>query len=156
LVAGLRQEDFEVFDKGKRQGISTFSVETGETQGKVSGTETGENAKGESGVGVVNALAKPQRFVALVFDDLHMKAAQALAVRAASENLFASLTPTDRVAIYSTQGSVQQDFTGDAETLRKTLAAITPKAPGHCVAAVMRLLVPVTFNSQTIRFWIPP
>lgn len=126
LVAGLRQEDFEVFDKGKRQRISAFSVETGETPGKVAETETVGHAKGEVGAGVVNALAKPQRFVALVFDDLHMKAAEAMAVRAATEKLFASFTPTDRVAIYSTLGNVQQDFTGDAETLRKTLAGIIP------------------------------
>ena len=84
LVAGLRQEDFEVFDNGKRHGISTFSVETGETQGKVAETETGGNAEGEAGAGVVvNAPAKPHRFVALVFDDLHMQAAHAMAVRAA-------------------------------------------------------------------------
>jgi len=70
----------------------------------------------------------PKRFVALVFDDSHMKAADAMAVRAATNKLLASLTPTDRVAIYSTTGNVRQDFTGDAETLRKTLAAITPHA----------------------------
>ena len=68
----------------------------------------------------------PQRFVALVFDDLHMKAAEALAVHGATEKLFANLTPTDRVAIYSTSGDVQQDFTGDAEALRKTLSSIVP------------------------------
>jgi hypothetical protein len=76
--------------------------------------------------GVVNPPVMPRLFVALVFDDSHMKAAQAMAVRAASEKLFASLTPTDRVAIYSTHGDVQQDFTGDAATLRRTLAAIIP------------------------------
>jgi VWFA-related protein len=57
-----------------------------------------------------------------------------MAVHAATEKLFASLTPTDRVAIYSTQGDVQQDYTGDAATLRKTLAAIVPhpaKDEGH-------------------------
>src|SRR5579871_1913272 len=71
-------------------------------------------------------LELPRRFVALVFDDSHMKVAEAMAVHAATEKLFATLTPTDRVAIYSTQGNVQQDYTADAARLRETLAAIVP------------------------------
>jgi VWFA-related protein len=143
VVSGLKQEDFQVLDNGKKQRISSFSVETAETQGesvaatageKAAGTETGKGAEGKAGAGVANASPMPQRFVALVFDDLHMKAADAMAVRAATKKLFASLTPTDRVAIYSTTGTVQQDFTGDAEILRKTLASVVPhpaKGEGH-------------------------
>jgi VWFA-related protein len=135
LVPGLKQKDFQVLDNGKQQRISAFSVETAETlgqsgvarvEGKAVGTETGKGAEGEAGAEVGNAPAIPKRFVALVFDDLNMKAADAMAVRAATKKLFANLTPSDRVAIYSTTGNVQQDFTGDAETLRKTLAAIIP------------------------------
>jgi VWFA-related protein len=134
VVPGLRQEDFQVLDNGKQQKISAFSVETAETRGgsgaaagvKATGTETEKDAEGQAGAGVGNASAMAKRFVALVFDDLNMKAAEAMAVRAATKKLFASLTPADRVAIYSTQGNVQQDFTGDAETFRKTLAAIVP------------------------------
>lgn len=126
LVPGLKQEDFQLFDNGKRQRISTFSVETAEAQGKVAATETRKSAEGEVIADVQKTPTMPQRFLALVFDDLHLKVAQAMSVRAATEKLFASLTPTDRVAIYSTKGDVLQDFTGDAETLRKTLAAVIP------------------------------
>ena len=129
IVPGLRQEDFQVFDNGKRQKISTFNAETAEMLAKAATQETTatrEETKSESGAAVVNAAAMQQRFLALVFDDLHMKAADAMAVHEATRKLFASLTPTDRVAIYTTQGGARQDFTADAETLRKTLAAITP------------------------------
>jgi VWFA-related protein len=136
-VPGLRQEDFQLLDNGKKQKVSTFSVDTAETggksdaatvQGKAAATEPGKRAEGEAGAGVVKATVIPKRFVALVFDDSHMKAADAMAVRAATKKLFASLTASDRVAIYSTHGDVQQDFTGDAEILRKTLARIVPRA----------------------------
>jgi VWFA-related protein len=135
VVPDLTQEDFQLLDNGKKQKISAFSVETVETsgqrvaaatvEGKVAETETGKGVESATGAGVASA-ARPKRFVALVFDDAHMKAADAMAARSATKKLFASVTPTDRVAIYSTTGSVQQDFTGDAETLRKTLAAIVP------------------------------
>jgi VWFA-related protein len=128
-VPGLKQEDFQVFDNGKRQKISSFNAETADSQAKTAANavvETSEGPTGEATTAVVKTPAFSRRFLALVFDDLHMKAADAMAVRAAATKLFASLTPTDRAAIYSTSGDVKQDFTDDAETLRKTLAAIVP------------------------------
>lgn len=126
-VSGLKQEDFQIFDKGKRQKISSFSEETAKnTRENGAGEKTTSEAPGEAATGVANPAAMAQRFVVLVFDDLHMKAADAMAVHSATKKLFASLTPSDRVAIYSTAGNVQQDFTADAETLRKILAKIVP------------------------------
>src|SRR5579863_6194144 len=129
IVPGLKQDDFQIFDNGKRQKISAFNMETLETPavaGTPSTARRGEEPKGEAGPTIVNASVMPRRFLALVFDDSHLKAADAMAVRSATNKLFASLTPTDRVAIYSTSGIVQQDFTSDAQTLRKTLAAVVP------------------------------
>lgn len=128
-IPDLRLDDFQIFDDGKRRKVSSFNVETLETQVKAASAAdvviAGEERNSES-VAALGASVVPQRFVALVFDDSHIKAADAMAVRSATKKLFADLTPTDRVSIYSTTGSVQQDFTGDAETLRKTLAAIVP------------------------------
>ena len=134
-VADLEKEDFQLLDNGKPQAISTFSVETAEsrarsaataTEIKPTGTKAESTKTGASDQPVNKPLELPRRFIALVFDDLHMKVAEAMAVHAATEKLFATLTPTDRVAIYSTQGDVQQDYTNDAPTLRKTLASIVP------------------------------
>src|SRR5579863_3006060 len=134
-VPGLKKEDFQLLDNGKPQAVSTFSVETSETraesgsvrtEAKPVENEAEKRAAEASGAGAAKPSELPRRFVALVFDDSHMRVAESLAVHAATEKLFASLTPTDRVAIYSTQGDVQQDYTGDAATLRKTLASIVP------------------------------
>lgn len=136
VVPALRKEDFQVFDNGKERKISSFNEETAEARVDVTEPVEKIGATGETGEteASANRPAMPRRFLALVFDDLHMKAADAMAVRAATEKLFASLSPTDRVAIYSTQGNVQQDFTADAKALRKALAAIVPhpaKGEGH-------------------------
>jgi VWFA-related protein len=132
FVPDLTKEDFQVLDNGKEQKISTFSRETADTHAKPApaaepkAAEPTPEAKMATPSNPVNATVGPQRFLALVFDDLHMNVAEALAVHAASEKLFTALTPTDRVAIYATSGEVNQEFTGDAETLRKTLKAIIP------------------------------
>ncbi len=142
-VPSLKKEDFQLFDNGKPQTISTLSVETAETRlgtapvtSETKPAETSSDKATNAAPAPVAAkpIELPRRFIALVFDDSHMKVAEAMAVHAATEKLFASLTPTDRVAIYSTQGDVQQDYTGDAATLRKTLASIVPhssKYEGH-------------------------
>jgi VWFA-related protein len=135
-VGNLKREDFQVFDNGKEQKISAFSVETAGSQRAVIAETAAETkaeaeltaAKPDTGAQATpGPVVLPQRFVALVFDDLHMKTADALAVRAAAERLFAGLGPTDRVAIYSTSGEVQQGFTGDTATLRATVAAMMPR-----------------------------
>lgn len=129
VVPSLKQDDFQVFDNGKKQKISAFNVETLETRGTAArpdSSSTGEQPTDDAAAAIANASVMPRRFLALVFDDSHMKAADAIAVRAATKKLFESLTPTDRVAIYSTRGDVQQDFTADAQMLRKTLASIVP------------------------------
>jgi VWFA-related protein len=132
LVPDLTKEDFQILDNGKEQRISTFSMETAEAHAKPAATaapgatEPRPEAQTDAGANPLNATVMPQRFLALVFDDLHMNVAEAMAVHAASEKLFTALTPTDRVAIYATSGEVNQEFTGDAETLRKTLKAIIP------------------------------
>ena len=130
FIPGLRQEDFQVSDNGKKQRISAFSEEKGETppkpeaapvDAKATKTETANGTEGESGASAVQASAIPKRFVALVFDDSHLKAADAMAVRAATTKLFATLTPTDRVAVYRQPGPCNripqanaEDFTKDA------------------------------------------
>lgn len=134
-VPGLKKEDFQLLDNGKQQPVSTFSVETAESRAndktapsevKPAETEAEEASVGTPAPVVSKPLELPRRFIALVFDDSHMKVAEAMAVHAATEKLFGSLASTDRVAIYTTEGNVQHDYTGDAAELRKTLAAIIP------------------------------
>jgi VWFA-related protein len=133
-ISGLKKEDFQLFDNGKPQTVATFSMETAESNANSAATIEPKPAQTEAAKApaegtalAVNApLELPRRFIALVFDDSHMRVAEAMAVHAATEKLFATLTPTDRVAIYSTQGDVQLDYTGDVATLRKTLANIVP------------------------------
>ena len=64
------------------------------------------------------------RFVALMFDDTHLKTEDALVVRNAANKGIDTITPADRVALRTTSGAVEQDFTNDLALLRNTLLHI--------------------------------
>jgi VWFA-related protein len=127
VVTNLKKEDFQLSDNRKPQVISTFSTETPESH-KVAPTTTPAPNAGENVPGDPAAIAAlPQRFVAVVFDDLDMLMEDAVWVRSAATRLFASLAPTDRVGIYSTSGQVTQEFTQEHEVLQKSLLAVVPR-----------------------------
>ncbi len=63
----------------------------------------------------------------MVFDDTDMLMDDTVWVRSAASRLFASLAPTDRVAIYSTSGQVTQEFTTDHERLKQALLGVIPR-----------------------------
>ncbi|MFZ0959194.1 MAG: VWA domain-containing protein [Candidatus Sulfotelmatobacter sp.] len=134
-VGNLHKEDFQLFDKGKPQVISHFSEERpgeqvalaskssepigGEPPAEVSTTEI-STTKGKTP-------DVPERFIAFVFDDVHLKFGDLAQVRAAADRHLATLLPTDRVAIFSTSGQTTQDFTDDRAQLHATLLRLQPR-----------------------------
>jgi VWFA-related protein len=71
----------------------------------------------------------PQRFVSIVYDDVHMNMEDTVTVRDATTRLFSALAPTDRVAIFTTSRQETQDFTSDHEGLKQSLNGIVPRSP---------------------------
>ena len=124
-VADLQREDFRVYDDGKLQMISTFGVETPETFRKreeaAAKTEKVESSPETAREGI------PQRYVAVVFDDVHMQTTDILPVRAGSEKLMDSLKPSDRIGIFSTSGQMIEEFTSDKEALKKKLKSLAAR-----------------------------
>jgi VWFA-related protein len=129
VVTNLKKEDFQLTDNRKPQVISTFSAETPDSHKIESTTKSPEPKSEDSGSADSEAAiaALPQRFVAVVFDDTDMLMEDTAWVRAAASRLFASLAPTDRVAIYSTSGQVTQEFTQDHAALKQSLSGVVPR-----------------------------
>jgi len=131
-VPNLHQEDFQLFDNGKLQAITTFGVETAASRKEraeaAAKTRTGE---GESPSG--GSVSLPERFVALTFDDIHLKMEDAVSVRLAAEKFIDAMAPGDRVGIFSTSGQLTQDFTSDNEALKQTVLGLSPRGAisGH-------------------------
>ncbi|MGA8028965.1 MAG: VWA domain-containing protein [Bryobacteraceae bacterium] len=133
-VGNLRREDFQLFDKGKAQVISKFSLE--KSGGPPAGAE-GSPASNvtEGSEGKTAAAVIPERYVAYLFDDLHLSFGDLANVRKAAEGHVATaLKDTDRAAIYTTSGRTTLDFTDDRAKLRETLAKLRPQ-PMYAISA---------------------
>lgn len=127
LVDGLKREDFQLFDQGKPQIVSTFGVETPKTRmERAEAAAKTQQLDAEPGA-AEEKIALPDRFVALVFDDIHLNVQDAVVVRNSAKGLIESLTPNDRMAIYGTSGQVTQDFTGNRAALEQVLLQIIPR-----------------------------
>jgi VWFA-related protein len=130
-VGNLRQEDFQLFDKGKLQTITKFTVEKTEAAAPAP-TSPAATAGGISTTAPTTAASSrpvifPERYVAFLFDDVQMPVddiarARTAAIRMVNE----SFDPGTRAAIFTTSGRVMLDFTGDREKLAQAFNRIQP------------------------------
>ena len=129
-VGNLHKEDFQVFDKGKPQLITQFEVEQpGALTAKArrQSETSGDEASGNPSSSTENVPDVPERFIAYLFDDVHLEFGDLAQTRAAAERNFSSLRPTDRAAIFTTSGRAALDFTDDRGKLHTTLLQLRPQ-----------------------------
>jgi VWFA-related protein len=130
-VGTLHKDDFRLLDNGKPQAITKFSVEQPgvlvANEEKTSEAPATENASVAPNV--------PERYVAYLFDDVHMGYPDLLRVSQAADKNLDTLRPTDRAAIYTISGQGGQEFADDHAKLREALRRLTPhplSPPSDC------------------------
>jgi VWFA-related protein len=124
-VDGLRQQDFQLFDKGKPQEITRFSVEKRPASGALQVMATGTSPS-QSENGAPAGMA--DRFVGYLFDDVHARFGDLARARdAALRHMSDQLQTGDRVAVFTTSGQVMQEFTDDLEKVHAALARLQPR-----------------------------
>src|ERR1039457_2384005 len=123
-VGSFKQEDFQLFDKGKPQFIARFSVEKAAgrpNKAAVAAPPPSPDKPPED----KPAVDLPDRFIAYLFDDVHMQFGDLVPSRdAAGRHIDKALRSTDRAAIYTTSGRTIQDFTDDKNLLHEPLAKL--------------------------------
>jgi VWFA-related protein len=144
-VENLRKEDFQIKQDGQLQFITHFSTEVaGSTDKQVvrgeaiplptDSTSVTESAPGASAKTVAappGALTMPTRFVALLFDDVHLDVGDVARTRTAAMRFIeTTVQPNERLAIYTISGQHQVDFTDDRAAIRASLIALMANPVG--------------------------
>src|SRR5580698_3851631 len=119
-IGTLQKEDFQLFDKGKPQLITRFSVEKAGEAVIPAEVATDEAALEKSDALPGTPIA--QRFVLYLFDDVNTSTADLMQSRdAADRHLSETLDATTRAAIFTTSGQGNVDFTDDRVKLHEAL-----------------------------------
>jgi VWFA-related protein len=122
-VPNLAREDFRLFDDGKPQTITNFTVERPEVRlSLAAGIAPGSKE-------AIMPASAPERFVAMVFDDTHLSSGELVFARNSATAFLDGLEPWDRVGLYSVSGSLKYDFTADKEELKKALVGLSSHFP---------------------------
>jgi len=132
VVTNLKKEDFRLTQDRRPQTISLFTVETPASTEKqvVRGEAAGQPAN-QPEASAPGALVMPTRFVALLFDDAHLRTQDLMQARvAALHYLDTSVDPTVRVALFTTSGLTQVEFTDDRSKIRAMLELLMPSSVG--------------------------
>jgi VWFA-related protein len=128
-VATLTKDDFRLLDNGKPQAIREFSVEL--ARAALASTAEKSNLPAVENPQVESAAPVPERFVALYFDDTFMSFDDVVRTRnAATRYLKNSITPGDRVGLYTSSGQGNVEFTSDLSALEEALAKLRPRPTG--------------------------
>ncbi len=124
-VGNLTRDDFQLFDKGRRQTITTFTVEKAGAQAAApaaSGNPEDIQAKKQA----VQPAVAPGNFIVYLFDDVHLDFGDLARVRDAAGRNIDAAEPASRMAIFTTSGRNVLDFTEDRAKLHAALLRLRP------------------------------
>ncbi|MGB6247525.1 MAG: VWA domain-containing protein [Terriglobales bacterium] len=128
-VGNFVKDNFRLFDEGKPQVITRFSVESAVLGVSRAGGDTTAPLHAEGTVQpITNQVrpAAPERDTAYLFDDVHSTLAELASARDAAARHLGSLRPEERAAVFTISGTVVVDFTDDREQLLAGVRNLRP------------------------------
>jgi VWFA-related protein len=145
-VENLHKEDFQIKQDGQLQFITHFSTEmAGSTDNQVvrgeaiplptdaassTVTDSAPDASRKP-VAAASSLTMPTRFVALLFDDVHLDVGDVARTKTAAMRFIeSSVKPNERLAIYTISGQHQVDFTDDRSAIRASITTLMANPVG--------------------------
>lgn len=127
IVKGLSKDDFEIYEKGKRQPLSFLEFVEAVSRSKPVG-ETAES-RAQQSLNHDPTEKDIRRIFAFVIDDLTVRFDDLIYVRQMLSNFVEKqMQPTDLVAIVRTVGGkgLLQQFTTDKDLLRRAIVSLLP------------------------------
>ncbi len=124
-VGSLTKDQFQLFDKGQRQAIVSFSAieRTKKDPNSTAGPATLPTNSGPARPTAGND--RPGRSIVYLFDDLNIRFAAMANLREAAVRFFKNnLAAGDRAAIYTFSGNPTLEFTGDPDALETAVSKL--------------------------------
>ncbi len=128
-VGTFVKDNFRLFDEGKPQIITRFSVESSLRSVPEKAENSAAPARSEGLVQPVTSQARPpapERDTAYLFDDVHSTLAELASARDAATRHLGSLPTGERAAVFTISGTVVVDFTDDREKLLAGVRSLRP------------------------------
>jgi VWFA-related protein len=150
-VAGLKKDDFAVYDSGKNRELTAFSVAL--SNAAVHASPTSSNSLPPTPPGLAqpsdtpqpNSLAQsatPVRWIAIHFDDINTPAGDLAHAKVASKRFVSEAAATgDRIGVFTTSAGRTTDFTGDTSSVLTAIAAVQshPRMPPGGLSSCPRM-----------------
>ncbi|HEY1218517.1 MAG: VWA domain-containing protein [Bryobacteraceae bacterium] len=128
-VGNLQKQDFHLTDRGKPQEVVQFAVE-GSAVPKPAPPAAAQLEIPRESAGEGPKRVAPARFVAFVFDDVHLSLGDLTTVRAAAwKHIEPGIPPQERVALLTLSGKTSLEFTNDVAKFREALMKVMPVPP---------------------------
>ncbi len=119
VLGDLKEQDFKVFDQGKKRDIAGFSIEQGPSAD--AGAQSVASGPATPGAAAAPAATSPKRFIVFLFDDRHLGVGDIENVkRAGAQLLNQPLADSDRAVVLSFQG-INSGMTHDSAVLQATV-----------------------------------
>ena len=135
-IGNLKQDNFQLFDEGKPQVITHFSLESAKVGAEKESKAAAASQGPEATEPVTNAQpAEAERNTAYLFDDAHASSEELASASSAAERHFKALTVGEFAAVFTSSGAVMVDFTDDRPKLLAAMRAIRPHGlvvPNDC------------------------
>src|ERR1700722_18134019 len=127
-VGSMGEDNFRLFDEGRPQVITQFSVESAAPNHPAD--QAAGTMPAQAGVPEMNQSdpATLERETAYLFDDIHLNVEDLAGASASAGRRLGSLKTGERAAIFTTSGAVTIDFTEDREKLLAGLHSLKPHA----------------------------
>jgi VWFA-related protein len=129
LVSDLKREDFQIFEDGKPQAISNFSVGTATRQANWLRTvpKASNNKTTATATTQISPTISAGRYLVMAVDDIHLKPGNLmLAKQTLTKFIDQQIGVSDQVAFVTTSGQVGmfQQFTTNREALRRAVTRL--------------------------------
>jgi len=127
-VGDLKKEDFQIYDGGKPQIISGFTIEKREVIESAPGS-VAESAAQMTPNAPPQVAVLPKRITVYLFDDLHLSAEDlGYLEKIDAKALDGALVGSDMAAVVSTSGKVNSGLTRDRAKLHDAIMSLQPRS----------------------------